>query len=98
MIISVYFCIGFSDFIIKVKRLLNYPNLFSPNDYEENDKIILNYSIIKNILCHIALFAVSIEKLKNLKYIPLCKNISYFYYLKEYKWEIIKKRRINWDI
>ena len=85
LIISVYFCIGFIDFIIKGRRLLNYTNLFSPDDYGENDKIILNYSIIKNILCHIALFAVSIENLKNLKYIPLSKDISSFYYLKEYK-------------
>ena len=37
-----YFCIGFIDFILKRKSLLDYTNLFSPNDYEKNDKIILN--------------------------------------------------------
>ena len=37
-----YFCIGFIDFILKGKSLLDYTNLFSPNDYEKNDKIILN--------------------------------------------------------
>ena len=38
-----YFCIGFIDFMIKSKSLLEYTNLFSSNDYEKNDKIILKY-------------------------------------------------------
>ena len=38
-----YFCIGFIDFILKSKSLLDYTNLFSPNGYEKNDKIILKY-------------------------------------------------------
>ena len=38
-----YFCIGFIDFMLNGKRLLDYTNLFSPNDYEKNDKIILKY-------------------------------------------------------
>ena len=38
-----YFCIGFIDFMLKGKSLLDYTNLFSPNDYEKNDKIILKY-------------------------------------------------------
>ena len=38
-----YFCIGFIDFIFKGKSLLDYTNLFSPNFYEKNDKIILKY-------------------------------------------------------
>ena len=42
-----YFCIGFIDFILRGKILLDYPNLFSPNDYEKNDKIIL----IKKLYC-----------------------------------------------
>ena len=33
---------GFIDFMLKNKILLNYTNLFSPNDYE-NDKIIVKY-------------------------------------------------------
>ena len=40
---SGYFCIGFIDFMLKGKCLLEYTNLFSPNDYEKNDKIILKY-------------------------------------------------------
>ena len=38
-----YFCIGFIDFRLKGKRLLDYANLFSPNHYEKNEKIILKY-------------------------------------------------------
>ena len=38
-----YFCIGFIDFMLKRKSLLDYINLFSPNDYEKNDKIIPKY-------------------------------------------------------
>ena len=38
-----YFCIGFIDFVLKGKSLLNYKGLFSPNDYEKNDKIMLKY-------------------------------------------------------
>ena len=37
------FCIGFIDFMLKGKSLLLqvYTNLFSPNEYEKNSKIIL---------------------------------------------------------
>ena len=33
-----YFCVGFFDFMIKDKSLLDYTTLFSPNDYVKNDK------------------------------------------------------------
>ena len=38
-----YFCIGLIDFMLKVKSFLDYTNLFSLNDYEENDQIRLKY-------------------------------------------------------
>ena len=38
-----YFCIRFIDFMLKGKSLLDYTKLFSPNDYEKNDKILLKY-------------------------------------------------------
>ena len=41
LIMRGYFCIGFINFMLKGKSLLDYTNLFSPNDYKENDKIIL---------------------------------------------------------
>ena len=37
------FCIGFIDFMLKGKGLLEYTNSFSRNDYEKNNKIILKY-------------------------------------------------------
>ena len=40
---SGYYCIGFVDIVLKDKSLLDYINLFSPNDYVKNDKIILKY-------------------------------------------------------
>ena len=36
-----YFCIKFIDFKLKGKSLLDQTNLFSPNEYEKKDKIIL---------------------------------------------------------
>ena len=37
------FCIGFIDFMLKSKSVLEYINLFSLNEYKNNDKIILKY-------------------------------------------------------
>ena len=37
------FRIGFIDFMLKGKSLLEHAILFSPNKYENNDKIILKY-------------------------------------------------------
>ena len=38
-----YFCIGFIDFMIAGKTLTDFTNFFSPNNFEKNDDIILNY-------------------------------------------------------
>ena len=38
-----YPCIGFIYFLLKGKGLLESKHLFSSNDYEKNDKIILKY-------------------------------------------------------
>ena len=35
-----YFSLGFIDFMLKDTSLLDYTNLFSPNEYEKNDKTI----------------------------------------------------------
>ena len=43
LILCGYFCAGFIDFMLKDKSLLDYTNLFSPNDNEKNDKLILKY-------------------------------------------------------
>ena len=36
-----YFCIGFFDFLLNGKSLLDYTKSFSPNDYAKKDKITL---------------------------------------------------------
>ena len=38
-----YFYIEFIGFMLKDKKVLDYTNLFSPKEYEKNDKIILKY-------------------------------------------------------
>ena len=38
-----YFCIGFINFMFDGKSLTDYTNLFSPNDFNKNDGIILEY-------------------------------------------------------
>ena len=38
-----YFCIGFIDFILKGKKLTDFTNPFSPNNFKENEDITLNY-------------------------------------------------------
>ena len=38
-----YFCIGIIDLMLKGKRSIDYTNLFPPNYYEKNDKLILKY-------------------------------------------------------
>ena len=38
-----YFCIGFINFMFYGKSLTDYTNLFSPNDFNKSDDIILKY-------------------------------------------------------
>ena len=38
-----YFCVGFINFMIAGKTLIDFTDLFSPNDFKKNDDIILNY-------------------------------------------------------
>ena len=50
LIVWEYFCIRFIDFTLKVKILLGYTDLFSPSEYEKNDKIIQkNIEYLKKI-------------------------------------------------
>ena len=64
-----YFCIGFINFMLKGNSFLDYTYLFSPSDYEKNDKIILKFfQQLKRWKNYIVLFSVSIKNLKNLKY------------------------------
>ena len=42
-IICVFYCIAFIEYMLTGKALLDYTNLFSPNDYEKNNKIMYKY-------------------------------------------------------
>ena len=58
--------------MLEDKSLLEYTNLFSPNQYKMSDKILLKYFEQRksNVM-----FAINIENLKKLKhYILLRKN------------------------
>ena len=59
-----YFCIGFIDFMLKGKSLLEYTNLFSPNEYKRKDKITLKYFQwnLNKLKC-IKMFAINKENL-----------------------------------
>ena len=37
------YCVTFIEYMLAAKTLLDYTNLFSPNDYEKNDKMIYKY-------------------------------------------------------
>ena len=38
-----YFFIGFIDFMFANKKLIDYTNMFSLNDFDKNDRIIFSY-------------------------------------------------------
>ena len=57
-----YFCIGFIDFMLIRKSLLQYANLFSLSKYEKNDKLN-RYYIYIYIYIYIVLFVIEIQKL-----------------------------------
>ena len=69
--------------MLKGKSLFEYTNVFSPNEYKKNDKIILTYFQYNlNKLKCMVMFAINIEILKKLKYhISYIKNIKSFYCL-----------------
>ena len=74
-----YFCIGFIDFMLKDKSCLESTNLFSPNEYKKNDKIILKcFQYNLNKLKCVVMFAINIENLKNLKYHIFLKELWVF--------------------
>ena len=38
-----FYCTGFIGYMLPRKTVLDYTNLFSPNDYKKNDELIFNY-------------------------------------------------------
>ena len=55
--------------MLKGKSLLDYANLFSPNDDKKNEKIILKYfqQNLNKLNC-IVMFVINMENLKKVKY------------------------------
>ena len=45
-----YFCIEFINYMLKGKTLLDYTNLFSPNDFKKNDELLKEYLRMNNII------------------------------------------------
>ena len=73
-----YFLIGFINCFLKGKSLLEYTNLFSPNEHKKNDKLILKYCQ-QNInklkwWKSVVVFAINIENLKTIRYLIFLKN------------------------
>ena len=42
-VICGFYCFAFIEYMIAVKTLLDYTNLFSRNDYQQNDMLIYKY-------------------------------------------------------
>ena len=47
-----YFCIEFINYMLKGKTLLDYTNLFSPNDFKKNDQVIKRIFKNEKFKCH----------------------------------------------
>ena len=45
-----YFCIEFINYMLKGKKLLDYTNLFSRNDFKNNDELLKEYFKMNNII------------------------------------------------
>ena len=67
--------------MLKGKSLLDYTNLFFPNEYEKNDKIIFSLTKILRCKIYIALFVVSTENSKILKYTFSKKHLFFIIFL-----------------
>ena len=42
-VMCAYFCIGFIDFMLANKKMIDFTSLFTPHDFEKNDNILLSY-------------------------------------------------------
>ena len=40
-----FYCIAFMEHMIAGKTLLDYINLFCPNDYQNNEKVMYTYTL-----------------------------------------------------
>ena len=76
------FCIGFIDFMLKSRSLLEYTNLFPSNECEKNEKIIIiDKKNDKNDKKSFVLFVINVENLKTLKYHIFLKDIRFLLFV-----------------
>ena len=50
-IMCAFYCNAFIEYVLAGKTFLDYTNLFSPNDYKRNEKIIYTYIYIYICVC-----------------------------------------------
>ena len=67
-----YFCIGFIDFMLRDKSLLDYNNRFSSSEYEKNDTKV--FSITKKMKKLYCVVCDKYRKFKNHKYHTFSKK------------------------
>ena len=48
-IVCRYFCVEFINYMLKGKKLLDYTNLFSPNDFKKTIKLLKEYLKMNNV-------------------------------------------------
>ena len=63
-IMPIFYCIAFIQYIVAEKTFLDYTDLFSPNDYKRNDKII---SILKANIVEEAILEFRLRKIDKAK-------------------------------
>ena len=80
-IISGYFCIGFVNYMLSGKTLVDYTSFFSPYDFERNDKIILSFFKMNesnSIETHSNLNLISLNDHKKFRLNEINKIKDYF--------------------
>ena len=89
-----YFCIGFINFMFDGKSLTDYTNLFSPNDFNKKDDIILKYFGLQDVKMS---KANEISELKDLtKYrLDEINKMEIIYILKLKREKILLKKLVN---
>ena len=70
-----YFCIGFIGFMLAGKTLTGFTNLFSTNNFKNNDDIILNY-FMNNVLKWISVILLSMIFIKHQIYTQIYQMIN----------------------
>ena len=95
-IMSGYFYIGLINFLFNGKSLTDYTNIFSPNDFNKNDDIILKYFGLQDVKMS---KANEISELKDLTAEPIAKHVTKYRLdeinnIKEYFNAEIKERKV----